>query len=165
MTKREQRIARRAERRKNRKPFWETGVGKVLKTAGSLISPELVAVVEGASGVGDAITRVREATVGTPEDKRKFEELIIQADAAEATEVTERWVADANSDSWLAQNVRPIVFLSTFVGLVLFTLLDSGTIYFEVEEKWVDLWTSLGFVVFGGYFGSRAVEKVTKMKN
>ena len=52
--------------------------------------------------------------------------------------ITDRWKADMNSDSWLSKNVRPLVLIFLVVCTVLMIFIDAGTIAFEVEEKWTD---------------------------
>jgi hypothetical protein len=38
----------------------------------------------------------------------------MQADIAEAQEVTKRWEADMSSDSWLSKNIRPMALIAIF---------------------------------------------------
>ena len=40
--------------------------------------------------------------------------------------------------------------------------IDSGSIAFEVEEKWTDLLQIVLITVIGAYFGGRSIEKVKK---
>jgi hypothetical protein len=40
--------------------------------------------------------------------------------------------------------------------------IDSGSIAFEVEEKWTDLLQIVLITVIGAYFGGRSVEKFKK---
>jgi len=65
----EERQARRAERKKNRKPFFDTKVGGILKGVSKVVAPELVAVLEGAEDVGDAIGLIN-SSVGTPDETK-----------------------------------------------------------------------------------------------
>jgi len=43
--------------------------------------------------------------------------------------------------------------------------IDSGSIAFEVEEKWTDLLQLVLMTTIGAYFGGRSVEKYNKFKN
>ncbi len=76
--------------------------------------------------------------------------------------VSERWKADMNSDSWLSKNVRPLVLVFTIACTMLLVFIDSGSITFEVEEKWTDLLQLTLITIIGAYFGGRSVEKLKK---
>ena len=76
--------------------------------------------------------------------------------------ITDRWKADMNSDSWLSKNVRPLVLIFLVVCTVLMIFIDAGTITFTVEEKWTDLLQLVLITVIGAYFGGRSFEKRTK---
>ena len=77
-------------------------------------------------------------------------------------EVSKRWVADMQSDSKLAKNIRPLVLAFLVVSTVLMVFIDSGTLQFEVKETWVDLLQIVLITVIGAYFGSRGLEKIKK---
>ena len=79
--------------------------------------------------------------------------------------ITDRWKADMNSDSWLSKNVRPLVLIFLVISTVLMIFIDAGTIKFTVEEKWTDLLQLVLITVIGAYFGGRSYEKGTKVKN
>jgi hypothetical protein len=78
--------------------------------------------------------------------------------------ITDRWSADMNSDSWLSKNVRPLVLIFLVVSTVLMIFIDAGTIQFIVEEKWTDLLQLVLITVIGAYFGGRTMEKRKKNK-
>ena len=77
-------------------------------------------------------------------------------------EISTRWSADMNSDSWLSKNVRPMVLIFLVVCTVLMIFIDAGTIAFEVEDKWTDLLQLVLITVIGAYFGGRSLEKTKK---
>ena len=79
--------------------------------------------------------------------------------------VTERWKADLEHGNWLTRSVRPLVLVFLIVATVLMVFIDSGSIKFEVEEKWVDLLQLVLMTTIGAYFGGRSVEKYNKFKN
>jgi hypothetical protein len=79
-------------------------------------------------------------------------------------EVSKRWVADMQSDSYLAKNIRPLVLAFLVVSTVAMVFIDSGTIDFEVKDTWVDLLQIVLITVIGAYFGSRGLEKVKNGK-
>ena len=57
--------------------------------------------------------------------KRKLEELILNHEAEMQRNVTDRWKADMNSDSWLSKNVRPLVLIFLVVSTVLMIFIDA----------------------------------------
>ena len=79
--------------------------------------------------------------------------------------VTERWVADMKSDSWLSKNVRPMTLIFVLVCTMLLIFIDAGTIEFHVEEKWTDLLQLVLITIVGSYFGGRSIEKLKNGKN
>ena len=76
--------------------------------------------------------------------------------------ITDRWKADMNSDSWLSKNVRPLVLIFLVFCTVLMIFIDAGTISFVVEEKWTELLQLVLITVIGAYFGGRSFEKRKK---
>ena len=120
------------------------------------------AVVDKLAGVADRFIR-------TKDEKAEFEKemtnILIEAEAAMQKNVTERWKADLEHGNWLTRSVRPLVLVFLIVATVLMVFIDSGSIKFEVEEKWVDLLQLVLMTTIGAYFGGRSVEKYNKFKN
>ena len=78
--------------------------------------------------------------------------------------VTKRWEADASSDVKLTKIARPLIVLYLTFVLSIYIVLDSLEI-FSVDDKWVDLLTTLVTTVYVAYFGSRGIEKYAANKN
>jgi len=116
-------------------------------------------LVKGVGGVLDNLTTSKEEKL---EAKRKMEELIKNHEVKMEQNITDRWSADMNSDSWLSKNVRPLVLIFLVVSTVLMIFIDAGTIAFEVEAKWTDLLQLVLITVIGAYFGGRTMEKRKK---
>jgi len=116
-------------------------------------------LVEGVGGVLDNLTTSKEEKL---EAKRKMKELIANHEAKREQNITDRWSADMNSDSWLSKNVRPLVLIFLVVSTVLMIFIDAGTIAFVVEPKWTDLLQLVLITVIGAYFGGRSLEKRNK---
>ena len=76
--------------------------------------------------------------------------------------ISDRWKADMNSDSWLSKNVRPMVLIFLIVCTMLLIFVDAGFLSFTVEDKWTDLLQLTLITVIGAYFGGRSVEKFKK---
>ena len=98
------------------------------------------------------------------EAKRKLKELILNHEAQMEKQITDRWTADMNSDSWLSKNVRPMVLIFLIICTMLLIFIDAGAVTFTVEEKWTDLLQLVLITVIGAYFGGRSVEKFNKKK-
>ena len=83
----------------------------------------------------------------------------------EDNQVSERWKADASSDSKLAKITRPLVMLSLLTFLFFIIITDSiKNIQFDVKSEYVALLSSLLLTTVVAYFGSRGVEKFQKIK-
>ena len=76
--------------------------------------------------------------------------------------VTSRWTADMNSDSWLSKNVRPLVLIFLVVCTMLLIFIDAGKLNFNVKDSNVDLLQLVLITVIGAYFGGRSFEKSKK---
>mgnify|MGYP001408600714 FL=1 len=116
-------------------------------------------LVESVGGVLDNVITTKDEKL---EAKRKLKELILSHEAEMERNITDRWQADMNSDSWLSKNVRPMVLIFLVVSTVLMIFIDAGTIQFTVEEKWTDLLQLVLITVIGAYFGGRSLEKRKK---
>tara|TARA_Y100000592_G_scaffold99882_1_gene177590 strand:- start:706 stop:1101 length:396 start_codon:yes stop_codon:yes gene_type:complete len=116
-------------------------------------------LVESVGGVVDNLVTSDEER---KEAKRKLKELILNHEAKMEKNITDRWSADMNSDSWLSKNVRPLVLIFLVVCTMLMIFIDAGTIAFTVEEKWTDLLQLVLITVIGAYFGGRTMEKRKK---
>jgi hypothetical protein len=116
-------------------------------------------LVESVGGVLDNVITTEDEKL---EAKRKLKELILSHEAEMEKNITDRWTADMNSDSWLSKNVRPLVLIFLIVCTMLLIFIDAGAITFTVEEKWTDLLQLVLITVIGAYFGGRSIEKVRK---
>ena len=116
-------------------------------------------LVESVGGVLDNVITTEDEKL---EAKRKLKELILSHEAEMEKNITDRWTADMNSDSWLSKNVRPLVLIFLIVCTMLLIFIDAGAISFTVEEKWTDLLQLVLITVIGAYFGGRSIEKVRK---
>lgn len=87
----------------------------------------------------------------------------IQADTAEAQELTKRQQADMASDSWLSKNIRPLTLIFILVFYVVFAMMSAGGI--DTNQKYVELLGQWGMLIMSFYFGGRTLEKIMDMKN
>ena len=126
---------------------------------GKIFSGGASELVNSVGGVVDKFVTTKEEKL---EAKRKLKELILSHEAQMEKNITDRWSADMNSDSWLSKNVRPLVLIFLVVSTVLMIFIDAGAIKFTVEEKWTDLLQLVLITVIGAYFGGRSLEKRKK---
>ena len=135
----------------SKKKFKETNVGKFLLEK----IPNVVGAIADDTPVGGIVRAIIGGSGMSEEDKslaiKKLEQEIHEFDG-----ITKRWVADSKSQSWLAQNVRPL----TLVFLTVAFVAGWGL---QLEE--LDVVKELLTIVFIGYFGSRGAEKIIGNKH
>jgi hypothetical protein len=128
-----------------KKKFKDTDVGKFLL--------EKIPGVVGALAENTPVGSVIQAIIGgsdMSEEDKKVALKKLEIERAEIDGITQRWVADATSGSWLATNVRPLILVFLTVSYVI-----GWYMGYSLDEV-----TGLLTIVIGGYFGSRGVEKV-----
>lgn len=122
-----------------------------------------------AGGIVEKLGNVADKFITTGDEKRKFqkemETIFINAEAEMQKNVTERWKADLEHGNWLTRSVRPLVLIFLIVSTVLLVFIDSGSIQFEVAEKWVDLLQLTTITTVGAFFGGRSYEKGQRIMN
>jgi len=126
---------------------------------GTIFSGGAKDLVEGVGGVIDDLHTSKEEKLAA---KLKMKELISNHEVEMEKQITDRWKADMQSDSWLAKNIRPMTLAFLVVSTVLMIFIDGGMINFTVETKWTDLLQIVLITVIGAYFGGRSLEKVKK---
>lgn len=99
-------------------------------------------------------------------EKAKLEqqelEALLAAQANQENNVSDRWKADMASDSWLSKNIRPMSLIAIFTGYFLFAMMSAFGM--NANEAYVTLLGNWGMLVFGAYFGSRSIEKITEIR-
>ena len=91
--------------------------------------------------------------------KKQIQEILEKADSDAQAQVTERWKADMNSDSFLSKNIRPMVliYLTVIFSALSFTDGNIGT--FAVAKEYIPIFQTLLVTVYGAYFVGRSWEK------
>lgn len=91
--------------------------------------------------------------------KKQIQEILEKADSDAQAQVTERWKADMNSDSFLSKNIRPMVliYLTVIFSALSFTDGNIGT--FTVAKEYIPIFQTLLVTVYGAYFVGRSWEK------
>jgi len=116
-------------------------------------------LIKGVGGVIDNLHTSKEEKLAA---ELKVKELISNYEVEMEKQITDRWKADMQSDSWLAKNIRPLTLGFLVISTVLMIFIDAGVISFNVEAKWTDLLQLVLITVIGAYFGGRSLEKVKK---
>ena len=88
----------------------------------------------------------------------------IEAQKIEQENVSARWTADMNSDSWLSKNIRPMTMVFILSAYLLLAIGD-GAGWFDVADNFVELLGQWGMLVMSAYFGGRTLEKIIDMKS
>ena len=126
---------------------------------GKLFSGGAAELVKGVGGVIDNLHTSQEEKLAA---EQKIKELVANYEVEMEKQISDRWTADMQSDSWLSKNVRPMVLIFLVISTVLMIFIDAGTINFNVEQKWTDLLQLVLITVIGAYFGGRSFEKRKK---
>lgn len=87
----------------------------------------------------------------------------LQADTAEAQELTKRQEADMTSDSWLSKNIRPMTLIAILAGYFIFAMMSAFQL--DTNQKYVELLGQWGMLIMSFYFGGRTLEKIIDMKS
>jgi|TARA_R110000751_G_scaffold253192_1_gene352796 hypothetical protein len=95
--------------------------------------------------------------------KAKFKELETEYTKVIEDNVTARWQADANS-TLLARNVRPYTLIFLLFIFVVISFFDGNIGEFALADGYQEIYQSLLIVTFTAYFGSRGMEKITKIR-
>ncbi len=119
----------------------------------------------GTDKVIDSVGQIIDGVVTNKEEKlnakAKIKEIMNSYKIELEKNITARWEADANGNV-LTRSVRPLVLIFCIVCTMLLVFIDSGSIKFEVADKWTDLLTMVLITIVGAYFGGRSVEKLKK---
>ena len=150
------------EKKQKKKKFKETKVGAFLTEKAPQLISKIGEFLPDQGGLGVVKNIITSDTSIEAEDKELALKLLEQ-DIAEMNNVSNRWVSDMKSDSWLSKNTRPLTLIYLTIAMSLFVILDS-TVLLEIKDGWVSLLEALLITVYVAYFGSRGAEKITKIK-
>ena len=130
-----------------------------MSVLGKIFSSGATELVKGVGGVLDNLTTSKEEKLAA---EAKIKKIIADYETEMEKNVTSRWTADMNSDSWLSKNVRPLVLMFLVVCTMLLIFIDAGKLNFNVKDSYVDLLQLVLITVIGAYFGGRSFEKRKK---
>tara|TARA_B100001057_G_scaffold435394_1_gene465680 strand:- start:1626 stop:2018 length:393 start_codon:yes stop_codon:yes gene_type:complete len=126
---------------------------------GKIFSSGAADLVKGVGGVLDSLHTSKDEKLAA---QAKIKELIANYEVEMEKNITSRWKADMNSDSWLSKNVRPLVLIFLVICTMLLIFVDAGKLNFNVKDSYIDLLQLVLITVIGAYFGGRSLEKVKK---
>lgn len=86
----------------------------------------------------------------------------LNADVSEQNNISDRWKADASSDSALAKNIRPLTLVYILTAYVVFAIADGSG--YKISPSYVELLGQWGMLVMSAYFGGRTLEKIMDMR-
>ena len=115
-------------------------------------------VIDGVGEILDNVITNKEEKLNA---KAKLKEIMNSYKIEVEKNITARWEADSNGNI-LTRSVRPLVLIFLIVCTMLLVFIDSGSIAFDVADKWTDLLQLTLITVIGAYFGGRSVEKLKK---
>ena len=115
-------------------------------------------VIDSVGNIIDGLVTNKEEKINA---KAKIKEIMNSYKIEIEKNITARWEADANGNV-LTRSVSPLVLIFLIVCTMLLVFIDSGSIAFEVADKWTDLLQLTLITVIGAYFGGRSVEKLKK---
>ena len=111
--------------------------------------------------VNNIVDELHSSPIEKKEIKLKFKQLLADAESKAQEQVTRRWEADSKA-GWFPSNIRPLTLAFLTMTTVLLVFIDSGTINFNVAERWISLIEICNITCIGAYFGSRGLEKIKK---
>ena len=144
-----------------------TRVGDALRwlvKQGKNIAPSILDAAGSITGI-DSLKDLAKQIDGSTQLSEADKELLLEElryDMLEMQETTKRWVSDNQTDSYLTRNIRPLALAFMTLSLFIYIILDSSLEVFEIAPEWIDLLSSLLLLIYGGYFGMRSAEKITK---
>ncbi len=140
------------------------GAAPALATAvGGPLGGMAVKAIADKLGVPASVSEVTKALEANPELALKLKEIDTKAFEVEQAAVSDRWKADMASDSWLSKNIRPLSLIAILSGYFIFAMMSAFGL--NANESYVTLLGNWGMLVFGAYFGSRSLEKITEMRS
>lgn len=128
-----------------KKKFKDTKVGEFLLQK----IPTVVSKLAEDTVAGNVIEAIIGGSVMSGEDK-SIALKKLELERAEIDGVTQRWVADTSSQSWLSRNVRPLTLAFLTVAYIVGWFLGLDTSDTSGLLTWV----------LCGYFGARTADKI-----
>ena len=129
------------------KKIWSWLTGSVIKEVGSIL---------------DNLTTTKEEKL---EAQRLITKILEKADKEAQEQVTARWNADMQSDSFLSKNIRPMVLIYLTFIFTVCAFFDGNVGEFKIAEEYIPIFKTLLVTVYGAYFVGRTWEKAKSIVN
>ena len=115
--------------------------------------------------VGNVIDKFTTTEEEKLEARKQIQIILEDAEANAQREVTARWEADMNSDSFLSKNIRPAVLIFLTVIFTALAFFDGNIGEFKITKEYIPIFQTLLVTVYGAYFVGRSWEKSRKIMN
>jgi hypothetical protein len=119
-------------------------------------------VIKEVGNVIDKFTTTKEEKL---EAQKQIQLILEEAEANAQREVTARWQADMNSDSFLSKNIRPAVLIFLTVIFTALAFFDGNIGEFKITKEYIPIFQTLLVTTYGAYFVGRSWEKGRKLMN
>ena len=129
------------------KKIWSWLTGSVIKEVGSIL---------------DNLTTTKEEKL---EAQRLITKILEKADKEAQEQVTARWNADMQSDSFLSKNIHPMVLIYLTFIFTVCAFFDGNVGEFKIAEEYIPIFQTLLVTVYGAYFVGRTWEKAKSIVN
>jgi hypothetical protein len=126
---------------------------------GKIFSSGANELVKSVGGVLDNLTTSKDEKLAA---ELKIKELISSYEKDMERNVTDRWISDNQSDSWISRSIRPYSLAFVFICTIVMVFIDSGSIDFNVDDEWKSLLQIVLITMVGAFFGGRTFEKIKK---
>ena len=113
--------------------------------------------------VGEIVDNLHTSKEEKLQAKERLTAILATAEQEAQKEVTARWQADTQSDSWLPKNIRPVTLAFLTIMFVVISMFDGNIGGFTVSEEYIPVYEMLLMTVYGAYFVGRTVEKAKKI--
>tara|TARA_R110002096_G_scaffold314189_1_gene508384 strand:+ start:191 stop:598 length:408 start_codon:yes stop_codon:yes gene_type:complete len=115
--------------------------------------------------VGNVIDKFTTTEEEKLEARKQIQIILEDAEANAQREVTARWEADMNSDSFLSKNIRPAVLIFLTVIFTALAFFDGNIGEFKITKEYIPIFQTLLVTTYGAYFVGRSWEKGKKLMN
>ena len=131
----------------------KTKLGKILSN--------IFGGAETIEALGNAVDKITTTKEEKEVLKNELQKIMNEAEQKAVDSITERWVADSKSESWLTRSIRPLFLIWVIVNFTLIVYADSIEAFnFVVDPSYVTVFGNLLMTVVLAYFGSRGAEKI-----
>tara|TARA_R110000803_G_scaffold50723_2_gene105087 strand:- start:1135 stop:1542 length:408 start_codon:yes stop_codon:yes gene_type:complete len=115
--------------------------------------------------IGNVIDKLTTTEEEKLEIKKQVQQILEDADTKAQQEVSARWKADMESDSFLSKNIRPMVLIYLTVIFTVCAFFDGNIGGFIIAGEYIPIFQTLLVTVYGAYFVGRTWEKAKSIGN